>query len=242
MSEPITFPLRINRYLALRGLATRRAADTLIMAGSVLINGQKAKLGDRVTSASDRVEIIKNNRQKKKEYTYVAYYKPRGVITHSPQHGEVAIQDISEYKGLFPVGRLDKASEGLIILTDDGRVTERLLHPRFAHEKEYLVTVREKIPSRAKVILERGVKSDGEALFAKKVEAMGPHTLKIILTEGKKHQIRRMLDTLCLTVEKLIRMRIMGVYLGALKPGQSRVLKGSARASFLKSIELSESL
>ena len=235
------FPLRINRYLALRGLTTRRAADTLISAGSVLINGQKAKLGDRVASANDRVEIIKNNRQAKKARTYVAYYKPRGVITHSPQSEEASIQDVSGFVGLFPLGRLDKASEGLIILTDDGRVTERLLHPRFAHEKEYIVTVREKTHSQAKAILERGVESDGEMLSAKKVEAVGPHTLKITLTEGKKHQIRRMLDTLHLTVEQLVRIRIMGVHLGALKPGQSRILKGSARAAFLKSLDLEES-
>lgn len=242
MPEPLEFPLRINRYLALRGLTTRRAADTLIAAGSVLINGQKAKLGDRVMSALDHVEIVKNNRQKKKERTYVAYYKPRGVITHSPQLGEASIQDVSGFSGLFPLGRLDKASEGLIILTDDGRVTERLLHPRFAHEKEYVVTVREKMHSQAKAILERGVESDGEMLTAKKVEIAGPHTLKIILTEGKKHQIRRMLDTLHLTVEQLVRIRIMGVHLGALKPGQSRVLKGAARASFLRGIDLEESL
>jgi pseudouridine synthase len=242
MTEKMEFPLRINRYLALRGLVTRRAADKLIAAGSVLINGEKAKLGDRVTSVSDKVEIIKNNKQAKKEHTYVVYYKPRGVITHSPQGEEQSIQDISGFAGLFPLGRLDKASEGLIILTDDGRVTERLLHPRFAHEKEYVVTVREKVPSNARMILERGVESEGEMLVAKKVEDSGPHALKITLTEGKKHQIRRMLDTLHLTVEKLVRIRVMGVHLGALKPGQSRTLKGSARASFLKSIDLEEGL
>lgn len=236
------FPLRINRYLALRGLTTRRAADELIAAGSVLINGEKAKLGDRVASANDRVEVIKNKKQPKKEHTYVAYYKPRGVITHSPQADEKSIQDVSGFVGLFPLGRLDKASEGLIILTDDGRVTERLLHPRFAHEKEYVVTVREKAHSQAKAILEQGVESEGEMLAAKKVEAIGPHTLKIILTEGKKHQIRRMLDTLHLTVEKLVRIRVMGVHLGALKAGQARVLKGSARASFLKSLDLGEGI
>lgn len=236
------FPLRINRYLALKGIATRRGVDELIMAGSVFINGEKAKLGDRVLSASDRVEVIKNKKQVKKSYSYVAYYKPRGVITHSPQTDEKSIQDVSGFAGLFPLGRLDKASEGLIILTDDGRVTERLLHPRFAHEKEYVVTVREKIHSQAKAILEQGVESEGETLVAKKVEASGPHTLKIVLTEGKKHQIRRMLDTLHLTVEKLVRIRVMGVHLGALKAGQSRTLKGTARASFLKSLDLEESL
>lgn len=240
MTEEIIFPIRINRYLALRGIATRRGADELIASGRVLIDGRRAKLGDRVESAGVNVEIVKSKKRVKKEHSYVAYYKPRGVVTHSPQEGEPSIEDISGFPGLFPLGRLDKSSEGLILLTDDGRVTERLLHPRFAHEKEYVVTVREKIHSQAKAILETGVESEGERLTARQVETLGPHTLKIILTEGKKHQIRRMLDVLHLTVEKLVRVRIMGVHLGALKSGQARTLKGSARASFLKSIGLGE--
>lgn len=241
MAEEISFPIRINRYLALRGLATRRGADALIASGLVKLNGQKAKLGDRVFS-TDIVEIVRDKKHKPKDFSYVVYYKPRGVITHSPQQGEPSIGDVSGFPGLFPLGRLDKASEGLILLTDDGRVTERLLHPRFAHEKEYLVTVREKIPPQAKMILENGVASDGEMLVAKKIQTAGPHTLCIVLTEGKRHQIRRMLDVVHLTVEKLVRTRVMGVHLGALKPGQSRVLKGAARASFLKSIDLKEAV
>lgn len=240
--EKTEFPIRLNRYLASRGLVTRRDADKLIAAGAVTLNGQRARLGDRVTSATDRVEVRKNKKHPKKERRYVVYYKPRGIITHSPQATEHSIQEVSGLTGLFPVGRLDKASEGLMLLTDDGRVTERLLHPRFAHEKEYIVFVREKVASNAKTLLERGVESEGDSLVAKRVENAGPHTLKIVLTEGKKHQIRRMLDTLHLTVEKLVRVRVMGVHLGALKPGQSRALKGAARAAFLKSLDLEEGL
>jgi len=235
------FPIRINRYLALRGLTTRRGADEFIALGLVKLNGKKAKLGDRVESA-DVVEVIRDKKRKVKDFSYVVYYKPRGIITHSPQGEEQSIGDISGFSGLFPLGRLDKASEGLILLTDDGRVTDRLLHPRFAHEKEYLATVREKIPSNARMILENGVENEGEMLVAKKIQTAGPHTLSIILTEGKRHQIRRMLDAVHLTVEKLVRIRVMGVHLGALKPGQSRVLKGTARASFLKSIGLKENI
>lgn len=241
MTEKIEFPVRINRYLALRGLATRRSADELIVAGLVEINGKKAKLGDRVGS-TDNVEIVRTKKSTAKKFTYVAYYKPRGIITHSAQEDESEIKDVAPFPDLFPMGRLDKASEGLILLTDDGRVTERLLHPRFAHEKEYLVTVREKVLPQSRMILEMGIESEGELLHAKKVQMFGPHTLTIILTEGKKHQIRRMLDAVHLTVEKLVRTRIMGVHLGALKPGQSRTLKGSARASFLKSIDLKENI
>ncbi|MDP3956918.1 MAG: pseudouridine synthase [bacterium] len=241
MAEEIIYPVRINRYLALRGLTTRRGADELIALGLVTLNNKKAQLGDRVES-TDVVEIVRDKQHKAKEYSYIVYYKPRGIITHSPQGEERSIGDVSGFPGLFPLGRLDKASEGLIILTDDGRVTERLLHPRFAHEKEYLVTVREKIPSGARMILENGVENEGEMLTAKNIRILGHHNLSIVLTEGKRHQIRRMLDTVHLTVEKLVRIRVMGVHLGALKPRQSRILKGSARASFLKSIDLKENI
>lgn len=240
MAEEIIYPIRINRYLALKGLSTRRGADELIENGMVLINGEKAVLGDKIENADVQVEVLKNKKTAEKKTIYIAYYKPRGIITHSPDEYEQSIEDVSGFPGTFPVGRLDKNSEGLIILTNDGRVTERLLHPRFKHEKEYLVTVREKIPSNLKRVLEDGVYSEGEWLKAKRVTLAGPHTLCVILTEGKKHHIRRMLSEAHLTVEKLVRTRIMGIYLGALKPGKSRVLEGNARQAFLDSIDLQE--
>lgn len=236
--EDIIYPIRINRYLAHKGVSTRRGADELIAAGLVRINGKKAELGSKV-GLDDVVEFPDRMGSRDKEYRYIAYYKPRGIITHSPQDGERAIDEISGYPGTFPIGRLDKASEGLIILTDDGRVTERLLHPRFNHEKEYEVTVREDIPPLAKKVLEGGVKSEGEWLKAKKVTIIGTHKLLIVLTEGKKHQIRRMLSEARMTVEKLVRVRIMDVHLGALKPGGSRPIRGLARKMFLESIDLS---
>lgn len=235
--EEITYPIRINRYLAIKGFSTRRGADDLIASGKVHINGKKAELGSKVQE-SDTVEVSGSLTPQEKEFTYIAYYKPRGIITHSPQGNERSIAEVAGFPGLFPVGRLDKASEGLIILTDDGRVTDRLLHPRFAHEKEYEVIVREDIPSLAKKVLEGGVKSEGEWLKAKKVTIIGAHTLSIILTEGKKHQIRRMLSEARMTVERLTRVRVMGVHLGALKPGASRPLRGLAKKMFLEGIGL----
>ncbi len=239
--QEIPFPVRINRYLALKGLVTRRAADQLIRDGLVRLNGKRAELGSRVESALDTVEILPSDRPEK-EHAYIAYYKPAGVITHSPQQGERSIADVSGFTDLFPVGRLDKASEGLIILTNDGRVTERLLHPRFVHEKEYVVTAREKILPDVKWILEKGVRNSGEKLVAQRVTITGPHTLTIVLTEGKKHQIRRMLSEVSLTVERLVRTRIMDVHLEALKPGASRTLSGKSRQGFLESIGLEKNL
>lgn len=233
--EPIPFPLRINRYLALRGIATRKAADALISAGKVLINGQPAELGTKVT-ADDIVEVKQIGPAR--VYRYFAYYKPRGIISHSPKRGERAIADIFSEKGVFPVGRLDKASEGLIIVTDDGRITERLLHPRFVHEKEYEVRVQEEIPANIAERLIAGIESEGDMLRAKKVKKIGRSELSIILTEGKKHQIRRMLSALHLTVKELRRLRIMNICLDALGPGEARRIAGTERDAFLKELGL----
>ncbi len=234
---PFSYPIRLNRFLALQGLATRRGADKLIVDGQVTLNGKRANLGDKVLSSQDKVQIQKGVTQK--DYRYVLYYKPRRIISHSPQNGERSIEMVSGYKGCFPVGRLDKDSEGLILLTDDGRVTERLLHPRFEHEKEYLVSVKEEIKDPRKLnILTQGIIDEGEKLTAKKVTLISTKTIDIVLTEGKKHEVRRMLLSLGYTVTQLTRIRIMGLHLGKLKPGEARELHGLARKNFLASIGL----
>jgi len=236
MKEEIIYPIRINRYLALKGISTRRGADELISAGLVLINGKKAVLGDKV-GETDNIEVLKKGNVKK--LVYIAYYKPRGIVTHSPRHGEKSISDIINMPGIFPIGRLDKESEGLIILTNDGRITERILHPRFSHEKEYEVVVREKIPTRTERVLENGiVAEDGEKLTAKKVNILGGHKMNIVLTEGKTHQIRRMLAALRLTVEKLKRKRVMDIRLGDLKPGEKKHIEDEDKKAFLNSLGL----
>src|SRR3989344_8713980 len=136
------YPMRINKYLAHKGIATRKAADALIERGGVKINGRKAVLGDKVLE-KDTVEV----RGAQKQYRYFAYNKPVGVITHSPQLGEKDIATSTKLRDVFPVGRLDKASHGLIILTDDARITDRLLSPRYDHDKEYFVQVRQELPN-----------------------------------------------------------------------------------------------
>lgn len=238
METPIVFPLRLNRYLATRGFATRPGADDLIRQGAVRLNGRIAKLGDKVTGPEDVIEVSPETGNRHLRYRYVAYYKPQGVITHSPQGSEQSIGEISGFPGLFPLGRLDKASEGLILLTDDGRVTERLLHPRFAHEKRYEVTVRETVPPGVVRLFKTGVRSQGEWLKAKRTLVTGARTLVVVLTEGRKHQIRRMLDAARLTVVSLKRVSIMGVHLGALRPGEARELRGPARQAFLAGLNL----
>ncbi|TXH00847.1 MAG: rRNA pseudouridine synthase [Candidatus Moraniibacteriota bacterium] len=238
LPSDIPFPMRLNRFMALKGLATRRKADELIAAGWVQLDGKVAKVGDKVVHDGQVVTLDERAEQSESEYVYYAYYKPRGIITHSPQHREQSIADVSGIRGVFPVGRLDKDSEGLIILTNDGRITERLLSPRLKHEKEYIVTVREVLPREIKKILEQGIEDGGERLTAEEVTLQGRHQLHMVLTEGKKHEIRRMLATFNLKIIELRRVRIMGVLLGALRPGEKRALTGKARRAFLEALGL----
>jgi 23S rRNA pseudouridine2604 synthase len=181
--------IRINKYLADKGLATRRGVDALIEAGKVYINGEKAVLGQKV-GENDKVEVrgggdpmgIGTPR-------YLAYFKPKGYVTHSPSEGEKEIADILDMDGLFPIGRLDKNTEGLLILTNDGRVTDRLLNPKYDHEKEYIVETERRVTDNLKEKLEKGVDiGEGELTKPAKVELIDEHHFSIVITEGKKHQ------------------------------------------------------
>jgi pseudouridine synthase len=233
-----TFMERINKAMAHRGLCTRRKADELIQAGVVFVNGKPAKLGAQV-SETDTIEIRDTGGLHTIVYEYVAYYKPKGIVTHSPVGKQKDVAKVSGFPHLFPVGRLDRESEGLLMLTNDGRVTERLLHPRFAHEKEYLIEYKGNFPKNGEKKLMEGIMSDGELLTATKVEFPRRKAMILTLTEGKRHQVRRMLAALELEVEVLKRTRIMGIHLGALRPGEARVLTGKALKGFLGDIGLS---
>jgi 23S rRNA pseudouridine2604 synthase len=233
--------MRINKYLADKGYGTRREADELVAAGKVYLNGRKAVLGDQVSEA-DTVEVNMGS-MKSKQYVYFAYNKARGVVTHS--HQEEDDTDILELikrdpamKGVFPVGRLDKDSHGLIILTNDGRITDRLLNPDHAHEKEYVVRVREKMRPSFKKHMEMGVDIDGYVTKPAKVRILGDLSFDIVLTEGKKHQIRRMVVALHNETKELKRVRVMNIKLGGLPAGKYRPIEGRELAEFLKLLGL----
>lgn len=230
------FPVRINKYLAEERHSTRRGADELISQGKVFINGRQAKLGEMV-NREDRVEI-KYRGEKTKKLVYLAYNKPRGVITHSAEAGEEDVNDKVPIEGVFPVGRLDKDSSGLIILTNDGRIIDRLLNPEYYHEKEYVVTTKEKLRSNFKHKMEAGVQVEREKTRPCKVEIMGEKKFKIILTEGKKHQIRRMCVALFQEVDTLKRVRVMNVEIGKLKENEYRNIEGKELGAFLDSLEI----
>lgn len=233
--EETAYPLRINKYLAYRGYSTRRGADEIITKGQVFINGRLAVLGDKVEK-SDKVEV--RFRGKQKPYIYIAYNKPKGILTHSAQEGERDIKQEVAIKEVFPIGRLDKDSRGLIILTNDGRITERLLGPKYLHEKEYLVKVKGSLRSNFKEKMEAGVQIENEKTGKCKVEIVNKNTFKIILTEGKKHQIRRMCVALFQEVEDLRRIRIMNIQLASLEEGKSRKIEGEELQTFLHSLDL----
>lgn len=227
---------RINKYLALNNICSRREADRLVADGKVKINGRVAKLGDQVL-ANDKVELAQDQ-AREKELVYIAFCKPRGAVTHSPQEGEKQISDIfPQAKKLFPLGRLDKDSEGLIILTNDGRITDRLLNPKYRHKKEYKVTLDRALDSEFIRNMQKGVLlGNGYITKPCKLEKKSQTSFWITITEGKKRQIRKMCGVLGRGVIKLERKRIMNINLRNLRPGQFRYIKGKELQEFLTSL------
>lgn len=230
------YPMRLNKYLAHQGISTRRGADELIEKKKVLVNGKVAVLGDKVME-TDKVELagtIPN-----KNFVYFAYNKPVGVITHSPQLGEKDIKQSVRGKDMsdvFPIGRLDKDSSGLIILTNDGRVTDRLLNPEYDHDKEYKVRTLDPLRDSFRKHMEAGVDIEGYMTAPCQVRKTGPNSFNITLTEGKKHQIRRMVSAMHNTVTGLERVRILNIKLDDLKPNATRAIQGEELATFLTAI------
>lgn len=232
------FPMRLNKFLAHLGYTTRRGGDALIEAGSVFVNGKRATVGQKVNEG-DRVEV---KGRKTPEYRYLLYYKPRGVITHSPESDEVDI--VTQIKkdhgitGLFPIGRLDKDSEGLIVLTNDGRITGRMLDPEEGHEREYEVAVDKRVTETFMNALRRGVNIEGYRTKPAKAEALDEHSFTITLTEGKKHQVRRMCAAMGYQVRKLKRTRMMHFELKNLKPGNFHALAKKETAVLYETLGL----
>lgn len=230
---------RLNKYLAEQNYASRRGADELIESGKVFINGKRAGLGDKV-GPSDKVEV---KGMQAKESEYFAYYKPKGIVTIGAQGDEKEIKDVTDLpKDIFPLGRLDKDSEGLIIMTNDGRITEALLSPTSKHEKEYTVTVDKPVSHQLLVRLSQGVQIGKAGMTrnykTKKTEVrrVDKESFDIILREGKNRQIRRMCGAVGFQVNKLKRFRIINISLGRLKPNTYRKLKGKELEEFLKAL------
>jgi len=234
--EEIIYPIRINRYLALKNICSRREADDLIAEKIVKINDKIAIIGDKVNEG-DQVEVNLAVKNKLKQYRYFAYNKPCGVVTHTPEKTQREIKDVVDLpRDVFPVGRLDKDSHGLIILTNDGRVTDKLLNPKFDHEKEYLVKTNKSITNIFLKIMSNGVQLEDFKTKPCKIKKVIDREFKITLTEGKKHQIRRMCANVGFEVVDLKRARIMNVKLANLGAGKERELLGVELENFLQEI------
>jgi pseudouridine synthase len=231
------YPIRINKYLALGNYATRKGADTLISKGLIKINGKVAKLGDKVYE-KDIVTI--NNNFKKNDYVYYAYNKPIGISTNK-DNGSKDILKITKFPTkVFPIGRLDKDSHGLIIMTNDGRVTDRLLSPSYFHEKEYVVKVEPNFSDKFIELMSNGVRFDKYISKKCKVwrKEKSKNTFHIILTEGKKRQIRRMCEALHHKVVDLKRIRIMNIKLEKIPEKSFREIKDEELNTFLESLQI----
>lgn len=230
--------IRINKYLADQGFCTRREADEWIKNGWVKINKRVAVLGDQVVEG-DVVEITKLKLKKREnELVYLAYNKPEGVSTNPEPGSRDILEVIKTNVKVFPVGRLDKMSSGLIILTNDGRVTDRLLNPKFEHDKEYEVEVDKPINTWFLKHMAEGVEIEGYRTKPAEIEPLEDNVFSLTIGEGKKHQIRRMCVALGYQVRSLKRVRIMNIELGNLKPGEYRPFTGNELKSFLAKLGL----
>lgn len=231
--EIISYPVRINRYLLLNGYCSRRKADKFIEEKRIKINGRIAVLGDKVENG-DKVTVDDTVDKDADEYVYIAYNKPIGIVSHNPAEGEKGIEDIFKWSvPLSPLGRLDKTSEGLMILSNDGRIVDALLNPKYEHEKEYVVKVDKKITGIFLKGMENGVRIEGYKTKPAKVKKVSEQVFNITLTEGKKHQIRRMCAALGYQVQELKRIRISSIKLGNLKSRQHKILEGEELSLFL---------
>lgn len=233
------FPIRLNKYLAHTGVASRREADELIANGKVQVNGAMALMGQPVNEG-DKVSVLGKTKAK----SYYAYYKGRGIITHSPGEGEtdIATKLANDYgiTHVAPIGRLDKDSEGLMILSNDGRITGPMLDPESDKEKEYDVLVDKPISGMFKRAMETGVDIEGYRTKSAimKINPKNDKRFLLTITEGKKHQIRRMCAALGYQVQSLKRVRVMNVELNKLKPNQYRKLAGEELQTFLTSLNV----
>jgi 23S rRNA pseudouridine2605 synthase len=218
--------------LAARGVASRRAAEGLIAAGRVRVDGKPVRTLGTQVGADARIEVDGRVVRPVATHRYVLLHKPRGVVsTARDERGRpTVVQLVGARERLYPVGRLDADSEGLLLLTNDGAWAERVLHPRFGHEREYEVAVRGALTAEALAALKRGVRLDEGLARVEHLRvvsrAAAGSLLRVVLRTGWKRQVRRMCEAVGLTVTRLRRVRLGPLRLGALAPGRWRELTG----------------
>ncbi|WP_346916234.1 23S rRNA pseudouridine(2604) synthase RluF [Clostridium sp.] len=225
--------LRLNKYISESGICSRREADKFIESGNVYINGVLATLGTRV-SPTDTVVVDGKTIKPKSNKVYIALNKPVGITCTSETHVKGNIIDFVNYhERIFPIGRLDKPSEGLIFLTNDGDMVNKILRAGNNHEKEYVVSVDKPITKEFINAMENGIPILGTVTKQCKVRKIGKCTFNIILTQGLNRQIRRMCEYLGFKVTSLKRIRIMNVSLSNLPTGKWRYLSSEEMSTII---------
>lgn len=215
---------RINKYISERGICSRRKADEIIKSGRVSVNGKKAEIGEKVLEG-DEVRVDGKLVSEPEKRVYIALNKPRGIICTTDKRVRDNIVDYINYpERIFPVGRLDVASEGLIILTNDGDIVNKILRSKNNHEKEYIVTVNKEITEEFLRKMSNGVKILGTVTKKCSIKKESKFVFRIVLTQGLNRQVRRMCETLEYNVTKLKRVRIMNIKADNIPYGKWRYL------------------
>jgi len=218
--------IRLQKFLADCGVCSRRKAEELILEGRVRVNNAVVvALGTKVDPERDRISVGKRPVNRQQQLVYIILHKPVGVITSCAQSRETTVRDLVPVPWrIVPAGRLDKDSSGLVLLTNDGELVQRLTHPRFQHEKEYIVDVKQVVEDVHVAALTRGVVLDDGPARPARIRRVAAHRLRIVLREGRNRQIRRMCAVLQLEVVALRRVRIATLTLSGMQPGQWRHL------------------
>ena len=230
--------VRLQKFLSQAGICSRRKGEEYIKAGRVRVNGQVTQeLGTKVTPGIDRVEFDGAVVVAAAEKVYIALNKPEGYVTSCEHAGEKVVVDLLNIEQrIYPIGRLDKDSTGLLLLTNDGRLHHRLSHPSFEHEKEYEVTLVEPINDGALKKLTRGVNLKGRRTRPARVERLSGKRFRITLMEGRNRQIRRMVAKVGSQVEKLKRIRVVNIRLGRLAKGRWRYLSDNEKTMLMNKV------
>lgn len=262
---------RLQKILSARGIASRRKAEEYIAAGLVMVNGVRAKVGDKADPEKDEISVDGRVLAARQEHLIYLLYKPVGVVTSNVERWTGARQSLTEGQRraakrregkpvvpqslqhrtvrdllpadlqgkIYPVGRLDKESEGLLLLTNDGPLSFRLTHPKFDHEKEYEVTVDAPITDAMLQKMADGMIIQGSRTKPLTIRRLSPVSFRMVLTEGRNRQIRRMCEKVGARVVRLVRIRIMTLRDAHLKAGELRPLTKGERGELLQSVGLS---
>jgi len=227
--------MRLQKFLSEAGICSRRKGEKYIREGHIRVNSRiVTKLGTKVDPGKDRVEFDGKSVTLKSEHIYIALNKPKGYVTSCSHPGEKIVLDLIDIpERVYPIGRLDKDSTGLLILTNDGSLHHRLSHPSFDHEKEYDVTVSKPITDGSLLKIAQGLPMMGTKTRPAKVRRVSSKSFRIILKEGRNRQIRRMVGKVGNRVTKLRRIRVSKIKLGSLAEGAWRNLTEKEKKELL---------